>query len=157
MIENRLDKAFGPVGNFAGSVMILAGIGTLVISWTGLLFLLLGAFMAFTSTSVSIDLDNKRVKFSNNIFGLFSFGRWIDIEPSMKIGVKKSRRVSRTYSMSNRTHNIKCDDYRIILLDSESHPIMQLKKIHSLDEAKNSAMILSEKLGIIFNSAQLRL
>jgi hypothetical protein len=87
---NKLDKSFGPVGTTAGVVLVLVGIITIFSSFYGLILLFMGAFVGFTSTSTMIDFEKKRVKFSNNIFGIIPIGKWISIEPTMKLGVEES-------------------------------------------------------------------
>ena len=57
---------------------------------------IVGAFVGFSSSSTFIDFDQKRVKFSNNIFGLIRTGKWMAIEPNMKIGLNISNQVWNT-------------------------------------------------------------
>ena len=97
---------------------------------------MIGAFVGFTSTSTLIDFDKKRIRFSNNIFGIISIGRWIAIQADMKIGIKKSNKVWRAYSRSNRTLDIVSNDYILILYDSKGKEIMPLYKSDNLDTAK---------------------
>ena len=114
----------------------------------GLILVLVGAFMGFTSTSTVIDYDKRRIKLSNNLFGVFKTGQWINIEPSMKIGIKKSNRAWRAYSRSNRTLDIAIKDYRIILYDSNDKQIMPIKKTGTLESAKMELELLSNKMGL---------
>jgi len=149
MIENyKLDKSFGPVGTSAGVLLFIAGIAICYISFLGLIFILIGAFIGFSSTSTIIDFDQKQIKFSNNLFGFLKVGKWIPINPYMKIGIKKSKKVWRAYSRGNRTLDITDSDYRIILYNSENKEIMPIKKTISLDSAKVELDKLSNRLGL---------
>lgn len=146
--NNKLNKAFGPVGTTAGISMFIAG---LIISWfsfTGPILILIGAFVGFTSTSTLIDHEKRSLKFSNNIFGIIKTGQWIKIEPDMKIGIKKSNRESRAYSRSNLPLDIVIKDFRLILYDSKNKQILTILKTDSLDSAKVELEKLCNQLGL---------
>lgn len=145
---NKLDKAFGPVGNSAGMVLFLAGLIITFYSFTGLILLLMGAFFGFSSTSTLVDFDNRKLKFTNNIFGIIPIGQWISIQADMKIGIKKSNKVWRAYSKSNRTLDLPQVDYRLILYDSKAKEIIPILKTDNLDSAKLSLNKLSKALKI---------
>lgn len=146
--KNKLDKPFGPAGTSAGIFMFIAGIVVTFYSFTGLILVFIGAFVGFTSTSTMIDNDKKRIKFSNNLFGFIKTGQWIDIKPEMKLGLKKSNRVYRAYSRSNRTLDIDSKDIRLILYDSDNKQIMPIKKFDSPDIAKVELKKSGNQLGL---------
>ena len=150
VINNKLDKSFGSVGAFSGIILFVVGIGLIIsyFSLTGFFLLCLGAFVGFSSTSALIDFDRKRVKFSNNLFGIIPYGKWIDIESGMKIGVKKSETNWRTYSKGNRTLDINNSDFRVIIYSSDNKEIMPLMKISTLDTAKMEAEMICNQLGL---------
>ena len=141
-IENKLDKSFGPAGSSAGIFLFIIGIITTYTSVIGLILILLGAFMGFSSTSTFIDSDKRRIKFSNNLFGILKTGNWIQINPAMKLAIKDSAITWRTYSRGNRTLDIEAKDFRIILLDSDNQEIMQIKKTDSYETARAELEIL---------------
>lgn len=132
----KLDKVFGPIGGPAGIFLFVAGLAITYFSLTGLIFVLLGAFVGFTSTSTLIDFDKRKLRFSNNLFGIIPTGQWIFIQPDMKIGIKTSNKVWRGYSRSNRTLDISNTDYRLILYDSSGREIMPIQKLDHIDSAK---------------------
>jgi hypothetical protein len=146
--NNRLDNSFGPVGTTAGIFMFFAGLIITYYSFFGLILAIAGAFVGFSSTSTIIDYDKRRIKFSNNLFGILKVGKWISIEPNMKIGIKKSSRVWRAYSRSNQTLDIVSKDFRITLYDSNNEQIMPIKKANTLDSAKAELEILGNQLGL---------
>jgi hypothetical protein len=146
--RNRLDKAFGPVGTSAGIFLFIAGLIITSFSLTGLILVLIGAFVGFTSTSALVDFYKRRIKFSNNIFGILPIGRWITIQKDMKIGIKKSNKIWRAYSRSNRTLDIANNDYRLILYNSSGREIMTIQKSDNLDSAKIDLDKISKELEI---------
>lgn len=149
--RNKLGNVFGPVGNSAGSFVFVAGLVITYFSLTGLILVLIGAFVGFTSTSTLIDFDKKRIRFSNNIFGIIPVGQWISIQSGMKIGIKKSNKVWRGYSRSNRILDIADNDYRIFIYDPNGKEIIPLQKANNLDSAKRNLDTLSKQLGIDIN------
>ncbi|MHC1703989.1 MAG: hypothetical protein AB9846_08775 [Tenuifilaceae bacterium] len=148
IITNKLDSSFGPVGSTAGVFMFFAGIAVLYYSFFGVIIACVGAFIGFSSSCTSIDTEKKRIRFSNNIFGFIKTGKWIEIEPTMKIGIKKSSRAWRAYSRGNESLDIVSKDFRIFLFDSNNKMIMPIKKVDSNDSAKADLEILSKQLGL---------
>lgn len=146
--RNKLDKAFGPVGMWAGIFLFISGLIITYFSLIGLILLLIGAFVGFTSTSTTIDFNKKRLRFSNNLFGIFPIGQWIFIDTDMKIGLKKSNKVWRAYSRSNRTLDIANNDFILILYDSTGKEIIPIQKSDNLDSAKINLDKISKELGI---------
>ena len=144
----KLDKSFGPVGSSAGFALFIAGIAILFVSLYGLILIVAGAFLGFTSTSTIIDFDARRIKFSENWFGILPIGKWIRIEPYMKIGIKDSKMIWSAYSRGNRTIDVEEKDFRLILLDDENREIMPVLKAETLDSAIARMEILCNKLEI---------
>jgi hypothetical protein len=150
MIENnRLEQSFGPVGTMAGTIVFAAG---LILSFTllsGIIIILIGAFVGFSNTSVQIDDEKNRVRFSNNLFGFIRTGQWLLIEPAMKLGIKESNVVWRSYSSGSRALDISKTDHLIILFDAENKEIMPVKKTKSREDAVAELERLKNKLGLI--------
>ncbi len=146
---NKLDKSFGPIGTIAGVTLFLVGLIVTFFSLSGLFLILIGAFVGFTSTSTLIDFDLKQVRFSNNLFGVIQTGKWITIEPSMKIDIKPSKRTWRAYSRGSRSVDITDKDFRLILYDENNKQIMPIMKTHSLESAKNEFESLKTRLKLI--------
>ncbi len=146
IIKSKLDRQFGPAGSSTGIVMIAGGLFATYHSYIGLILILFGAFIGFTSTSTMLDTDKRKIKFSNNLFGILPIGKWIDIEPEMMLGIKKAHKGYRTYSRSNRQLNIHLRDVRIVLYGSDKKPIMQMMKFDSGEAAKEELGKLSNQL-----------
>jgi hypothetical protein len=146
--NNRLDIVFGPVGSTAGVLLFLTGLAVTWFSFAGLFLVVLGAFAGFTSTSTIIDFENKRVRFSNNLFGILRLGKWINVEPEMKLGISKSRKGWKSYSRAGVPLEINEKDFRLVLYGSGERQIIPLKKADSMEKAKHELTKLSEQLGI---------
>jgi len=145
ILKNKLDKSFGPSATFAGYTILVVGLITTYSNWGGLILVLVGAFMGFSSTSTVIDSDNKRIRFSNNLFGFIKTGKWIKIDPKMKIGIKESNITWTTFSRSNRSIDTMKKEFRIVLCDSDDTEIMEISKSNTLE----SAMAQRESLNIL--------
>jgi hypothetical protein len=147
--NNKLDKSFGPSGSFAGYIIFAAGLVATYSNWAGLILVVIGAFVGFSSTGTVIDVYKKRIKFSNNLFGFIPAGKWIDIEPTMKVGIKESNITWTTFSRSNRSIDNVKQDFRIVLCDTEENEIMEISKNDSLDSAKSQLETISQQLGLL--------
>jgi S-ribosylhomocysteine lyase LuxS involved in autoinducer biosynthesis len=148
IIKNKLDKTFGPFGTSTGFFMLLGGIIATYYSLIGLLIAFVGAFVAFTSTSTIIDTENKKVKYTDNLFGIFPVGKWMDIKPDMKLGLKKSHRGYVGYVRGTQPVEIHNKDIRIFLYDSNNKQIMPIKKFNSYESSKKEIDNLSSVLGL---------
>ena len=146
--NNRLDKSFGTVGTSAGVFLFIAGLILTFFYFSGLILVLIGAFIGFTYSNTLIDYDKKRVKFSNNFFGIIRTGKWMSIEPTMKIGIKKSDITWRAYGASNQSLDVTQKDFRLILYDSNNKEIMPIKKTGSLDAARIELELECKRLGL---------
>ncbi len=147
--ENKLDKSFGSVASFAGIVIFITGLVFTYFSLAGLILILIGAFVGFTSTSTSINFDTKTLRYSLKLFGIFNTGKWISADSEMKIGIIKSNKIWRTYSRSNRPLDIPDNSYKIYLFDADNKPLIPIKKIDSPDSAKVELYTLGKQLGIL--------
>lgn len=147
-VNNKLDRMFGPTGTTSGFILTVTGLIMTYYSVSALSVVFIGAFIGFTSTSAIIDFEQKRIKLSNNIFGIIPTGKWIDIIPDMKIGIERSRHAWRSYSSSNRTLDVIDKDFRIYLYDANKKKIMPVMKSKSLKSAKAELKNLCHQLNL---------
>lgn len=145
---HKLDKTFGTAGTTAGFMLFIAGIIITFYSLTGLVFIVMGAFIGFTSTSSVIDHENNSIKLSTSLFGVIKTGKWIKIEPFMKMGIRKSNLVTRTYSRTNQQLVVAVKDFRVVLYDADKKQIMTVLKDSSLISAKEELHKLCNELGL---------
>lgn len=142
----RLDKSFGPVGSSAGTFLFFGGLISLYFSLMGLVLVLLGAFVGFSSSSTAIDFQKRKMRFSNDIFGFVKTGKWIDLQPEMKLGFRNEARAWRSYSLSNRAIDVATDDYRIFLFDATGKTIMPVMKTDTPVKAEAELVRLGDQL-----------
>lgn len=149
-VSTRFGSPLGPIGSSIGYFLILGGILIAVyLSFSGLIIVLLGAFMAFTHSSATVNAENRRIKFSNNIFGILSFGKWFDISNDMLLRLKKYSGSYTAYSRSNRKLENRPDEYRIYLCDNKGNEILPLMHSNNLIPLKKEARQLAKKLELI--------
>jgi hypothetical protein len=144
----RLDFAFGPVGSTAGIFIFCAGIGIIYFSLIGLVCILLGSFIGFTTSASVVDFESKKIKYGNNLFGIINTGKWIEINESMSLGIRQQKRAWRAYSMSNRSIDVAENNFRIILFDKNREKIVPILKSKSLGIAEEELVKLTSKLGL---------
>lgn len=145
---NKLDKSFGPVGSSSGYFLILAGLVATYTSLFGLILVVLGAFLGFTKTCTILNFEKRRVKFSEKLFGILPTGKWIDITPDMKIGIKESNMIWTAYSRSNRSIDIDSHDFRLVLFDAEGNEVMPLKKTDTPEAVFSAMETMCKALGL---------
>lgn len=144
----KLDKSFGPSGSFAGYIIFVAGLIATYSNTGGLILVVIGAFVGFSSTGAEIDPDKKKIRFSNYLFGLISAGKWIDIEPTMKLGIKESTVTWTTFSRSNRSVDTVNNDFRIALYGSDDSEIMEISKKDTSESAIIELEIVRRLMGL---------
>jgi len=148
MENNKLDKTFGQIGSIIGILILLFGIYVCFYSWVGVTTIIVGAFLAFTHTSTKVDYENKRMKFSNNLFGLISIGFWTDVKSGMQLNLKDiSKSQTKSKDASGRTiqpHS----DYRIFLFSEKDTEIMAVKKCDNKESAEKELIELKAKLAL---------
>ena len=146
--NNRLDRSFGTVGSSAGVFVFIAGVILTCLYLSAFILVVIGAFVGFTTSSAMIDYGRKQVKFSNNLFGLIRIGKWMPLEPTMKIGIRASNQTYRTYSRGNQALDVTQKDFRLILYDASNKEIMPVKKMESLEAARIELELESKRLGL---------
>jgi hypothetical protein len=148
IIKNKLDKTFGPFGSSTGLFIFILGLLATYFSAWCLIIAAAGAFASFTTTSALIDTDKKRVRLSDNLFGIIRVGKWIAVLPCMRLKMTKNHRGFQGYIRANQPIGIHYHDFRIVLVDCENKPVMHLKKGNSPDLLKNDLANLSSLLGL---------
>lgn len=145
---NRIENIYGPVGSFAGIVVLIAGLILVFSSLSGIILILIGGFVGISYSSTTIDFDQKRIRFSNNIFGLLKTGRWIKVIDTMKVGIIKTNTTWRAYSQSNRSMDITQGAVLIVLFSSEGEPLIPMKKFKSIEAAETEIENICGNLGL---------
>lgn len=148
IIRNKIDRTFGPFGSSTGFFMLLGGIIAALFSIYAIIIAVIGAFAAFTSTSTVIDTDARKLRHSDNLFGIFPVGKWIDIRPGMKLGLIKGHRGFVGYIRGNQPVNIHENDIRITLIDENRKPLLPVRKFKTYESASKELDNLRLLLGL---------
>ena len=146
--NHYLGKTFGPMGSSAGIVLFFFGLIAAANSLWAILLILFGAFLGFTSERTIIHFELKKLNYSTHLFGFIRTGSWMDVEPSMKLRIRKSKKNWRCLSWGNRTFEFEQENMRIVLCDSHGNQILPIKDAVSLDQAELEIKKLSGLLDI---------
>jgi uncharacterized membrane protein YgaE (UPF0421/DUF939 family) len=148
IIGFKLDRAFGPVGFFAGIVLVIVGIVVSIYSLPAITLIIIGAFTAFTESYTYLDPNAKRIRLSYNFFGIFKSGQWLELDPNMKIGIKKTKKFWKSYSRSNKEIKVPNVDFRLTLYNYHKREIMTVKKYDTYEDALNDLEKMKDLLGV---------
>ena len=148
-IDNKLDSFFGPSGTFAGYVLMIAGVVTMLEGY-GIVFLILGAFMSFTFLGTEVDISSDQYRYYVKLFGVFKRGTWQSLKFIQALRVVRGKVSYTTYSRSNRTLNLSKKDYRVILEGYEGTIRVPVIKYKTFEEASTKASELRDVLDIPF-------
>ena len=143
LVKNKIEKPFGPAATSTGITMFIAGIVCTYFSLVGIILIVIGAFLGFTSEVTFLEKEKKRIRFSNMLFGIFPTGKWIDVTSDMKISIVNNQRGFRTYSRGMRTNDMVIKDRRIVLFTSKNKKLGPIMKCESLEAANKSVAELS--------------
>ena len=66
--SNRIENLFGPVGSFAGIVVLIAGLILVFTSLSGIILILIGGFVGLSYSSTTIDFDQKQMRLDVQLF-----------------------------------------------------------------------------------------
>lgn len=146
IINNKIDKVFGPSGVFAGYVLMTVGLISSFYYPSALFLLAIGGYTAFTTSGTIIDTDKKRIKHYISHFGLLKSGKWLEMESFSGIQISRSNISYSTFSRSNRQLDTKKKGYRILLVDKKAG--IPLMHCNSLDDAKVEAERLGKSLAL---------
>ncbi len=148
-IDNKIDKFFGDNASFAGYILILAGVAIAVsFNISGIILIIFGLFMSFTYTGAEIDIENRKYRFYNKLFGLFKIGRFKDLSIFRGLKVERFSGSYNTYRRSNRKLSNLFNDYRIVLQGESQGEKNYVFKHESFKKVKEEAARLSKLLNL---------
>lgn len=148
MIKYTLGKSFGPVGSSAGLFVFIAGLAITYFSPVGLFLFGLGAFLSFSKSTTRIDCGRKRIKFSTDVFGIFSTGHWIDVQAGMYVKLERINKTWRSFSRGNRPLDIAVTGYCLYLYGSDNEKILPIMYTCDYQSAKDAKENLLRQLGL---------
>lgn len=148
LIKNKIYSSFGPFESFAAKLVFIFGCAAVWFSFSAIMLILGGAFFGFTYFCTTIDIEKHRVRSGDVLFGLFSTGRWIDINPDMTVGVIKWEKVWRILSWTNRSVSVPENDFLVVLFKPDGKKLLTLNKKASLELANDELFNLSDLLNL---------
>ena len=148
LIKNKIYSSFGPIESFAARLAFIFGCFAVWFSLSASMLILGGAFFGFTYFCTTIDIEKQRVRTGDVLFGLFSTGRWINIDPEMTVGVIKWEKVWGVSSWTNRRISIPENDFLVVLFNPNGKKILTLNKKKSLELANEELFNLSDLLNL---------
>ena len=143
VIENKHGKFFGPVQIYMGYVFIACGLLFISYSPATMLFLIPGAFMAFTSTGTIIDTGNKRLRPYTNLFGFIRTGKWVEASEFCRFKIVKSNRRYTSYSRANMQLDMNITDLSLLLVDKSGRKKVVLNRFSNFEDARKEMDELS--------------
>ncbi|MFN8241383.1 MAG: hypothetical protein U0X39_11635 [Bacteroidales bacterium] len=123
VIRNRFDKTFGPFGSSAGFFLMVGGA---IITWfnpLGTILIVAGSFAAFTTSCTFLETEKRQYRYCDLLFGFVAVGQWKDIEPSMRLGLRKSHRGFVAYTRANQPVGLHENDIRLFLVNNKGKEI----------------------------------
>lgn len=146
IINNKIDKLFGPSGVFSGYILMAVGVISSFFYLEALALILIGAYTAFSSSGTIIDTEEMKVKHYFSHFGLLNSGKWIALDNFAAIKISKSNLSYSTFSQSNRQSDIKKIGYRISLAGQSKKKDIPVKHCKTIEDAKHEAEKYSKEL-----------
>jgi len=134
--NNNHGKFFGPAQVYMGYTFIVLGLTCSIYSFTILLLVIPGAFLAFTYTGTIIDFENKKVRPYTNLFGILRTGKWIEAAQFSGFKIMKSNRTYTSYSRGNVQLDMNISDISLLLINRNSTRKVLLKRYKSFEEAR---------------------
>jgi hypothetical protein len=149
--NNKHGKFFGPVQVYMGYVFIAIGIFCAIYSFTIILLIIPGSFMAFTFTGTIIDTENKKVRPYTNLFGVFRTGKWIEVSVFSGFKIMKSNRRYTSYSRSNIQLDMNITDISLLLIKKNGTGKVLIKRYDNFDDARSDMEELKKSLYLLNN------
>jgi len=148
LIKNKIYSSFGRFESFAAKLVFIFGCAAVWFSLQAILLIIGGAFFGFTYFRTTIDVEKHRVRSGDVLFGIFSTGRWIDINPDMTVGVIKWEKELRILSWTNRSISVPENDFLVVLFNPNGKKLLTLNKRASLELANDELFNLSDLLNL---------
>ncbi len=139
-------KLFSKPLIFTGYLLMLLGILGIV-SYVGLVLILVGFVASFSTTGVDLDISNKRLKEYSKIFG-YKWGDWVSYEDYPYIAVLKRMESSTVYSRAQIATTDTSTYYDINLMNKSHRKKVILSRMKGVEEAEKAAKELCLELDL---------
>ena len=153
VINNRLDKTFGPQMAVSGWILMAFGL-IFILDIMGIILILIGFSLAFFTDGVKLDTEKKRVMRYSGPFGRALTGRWQDLSGYSGLTVIPVKRKITTFSRSNRENTYLEEDFRVFLVSTNRKPAFPILKSKTKGAAVKEMDKIAEILSWTVWSAQ---
>jgi hypothetical protein len=149
IIRNNINLFFTKAGLIAGILFIIAGIWiSILYTVNGVMVILIGAFLGFSTETTLIDPLKKKVVHATMWVGFINLDLWIDIEAGMSLRIQKPE-YSYLLSGKKRRRIEKGDDfYYMLLFDEKDEFILPVKKFKLKRDAENDLQRMKDMMGL---------
>ena len=117
-------------------MFIAVGVFCAIYSPYIILFLIPGAFMAFTSTGTLIDIENRKVRPYTSLLGFIRTGKWIEVSGFSGFKIMKSNRRYTSYSRANVQLDMNICDVKLLLVNKNGTRKVVLNRYNNFEDAR---------------------
>lgn len=147
MISYKSGRVFPPQVVFAGSLILLAGL-FFVTRAMGIIMILTGAFILFSTDQVRINTDTRSIRSGTALFGIIPTGKQRRIDEFNGVTVVPATVCTTTRSLSNRSNSVQAREFRVYLIEKEQKTTLLIRKFRVAGEAFAFSRQLSSMLQI---------
>ena len=129
-----------------GYMFIAVGVFCAIYSPYIILFIIPGAFMAFTSTGTLIDIENRKVRPYTSLLGFIRTGKWIEVSGFWGFKIMKSNRRYTSYSRANVQLDMNICDVKLLLVNKNGTRKVVLNRYNNFEDARKDMDELKKTL-----------
>ena len=140
IIKNKLENILSGPKIFVGILFLITGIIIALLGnvFFGIVIVLLATFFLTTSSGVEIDIDARKVKEYNKLFGIIKIGKWQDLDQYVGLTLVPIRKLNTIASRANLTNTTVHRDFRIFLVNNMKKPAFAIKICKTPEQAQDS-------------------
>ena len=147
-INNNHGTIFPPAMVFAGYIILVFSVFTLMSHWVfGLLLMLFSIFICFSFSGIDINIIEKKYRVYEKFLGIKS-GKWLALDKFLYLTVLHNREVYEMHSMPNVTTSESKHFFDVYMLDKTHREKLLIKRFKDANNALSYAKNLSTMLNI---------
>jgi hypothetical protein len=157
-IESSIGKSFPPAMRYAGMLsIVLGGLSIYLSPLLGLIVVLLGLFLTFTTQKVRVNIQDNSIKLYHSLFGIES-GKSHSLDAFAYLSVLSSKVVTRVQSRAGVFSESSADNFFDVYLLSKTHRnkvLLARFKVRNEAEVKAKEFSLKLKREVVIFNPQL--
>jgi hypothetical protein len=146
LLEYNHGKFFAPVQIYSGYFLMAGGLIAVLFSFTSIILIISGAFLAYTSSGTVLDTENKRVKPYTNLFGIIKTGKWLDMSHFTRFNIIRTTKKYTTYSRGSVRFDMNVSDIQLRLINDNNTRKVIINRYNKMEEAQEEKEKLSRIL-----------